>query len=185
MQLGPRGCLNVLDELTSDEMGIQRFVREMVKPRLKEKFHDLRIIGTGDPAGTQRSQTTEVTCFQILAEEGFDVVPAQTNEFVARREAVAYYLTKLVDGKPAFQLSPCCDVLRKGFLGRYAYRRMKISGGERFTDRPEKNSYSHVHDALQYGALSFRAADAASVGLSGFGRHERRPVRPSPMRGWT
>ena len=42
-------------------------------------------------------------------------------------------------------------MLRKGFQGRYAYRRMQIGGvEERFHDVPDKNEYSHPHDALQY-----------------------------------
>jgi len=44
-------------------------------------------------------------------------------------------------------------MLRKGFLGRYQYRRVKVSGSaERYHDEPEKNEYSHPHDALQYVA---------------------------------
>ena len=44
-------------------------------------------------------------------------------------------------------------MLRKGFLGRYQYRRVKIAGSaERYHDEPEKNEYSHPHDALQYVA---------------------------------
>ena len=44
-------------------------------------------------------------------------------------------------------------MLRKGLLGRYQYRRVKISGAaERYHDEPEKNEYSHPHDALQYVA---------------------------------
>ncbi len=50
-------------------------------------------------------------------------------------------------------LDPRCGVLRKGFNGGYKYRRVQVSGDERFTDEPNKNRYSHPHDALQYAAL--------------------------------
>jgi hypothetical protein len=44
-------------------------------------------------------------------------------------------------------------MLRKGFSGRYQYRRVKVSGAaERYHDEPDKNLYSHPHDALQYVA---------------------------------
>jgi hypothetical protein len=44
-------------------------------------------------------------------------------------------------------------MLRKGFMGRYQYRRVKISGAsERYHDEPDKNEFSHPHDALQYVA---------------------------------
>ena len=42
-----------------------------------------------------------------------------------------------------------CPTLIKGFEGGYGYKRMQVSG-ERFDDKPDKNMYSHIHDALQY-----------------------------------
>ena len=42
-------------------------------------------------------------------------------------------------------------MVRKGFNGGYRYRRMKVSGS-RFTDKPDKNEYSHPMDAVQYVA---------------------------------
>jgi hypothetical protein len=50
-------------------------------------------------------------------------------------------------------VSPACKVLRKGFAGGYHYRRLKVAGDDRYQDQPNKNEFSHVHDALQY-ALS-------------------------------
>jgi hypothetical protein len=59
----------------------------------------------------------------------------------------------LTCGKPQLQISPRCELLRKGFMGRYQYRRVKVSGSaERYHDEPEKDVYSHPHDALQYVA---------------------------------
>ena len=46
-------------------------------------------------------------------------------------------------------LDPRCRTLIKGFEGGYQYKRMQVSG-ERFDDKPEKNHFSHIHDALQY-----------------------------------
>ena len=42
-----------------------------------------------------------------------------------------------------------CKHLIKGFEGGYQYRRMQVSG-ERYDEKPDKNHYSHIHDALQY-----------------------------------
>jgi hypothetical protein len=55
----------------------------------------------------------------------------------------------MVDGKPAFLVDRRCPTLIKGFEGGYSYKRMQVSG-ERFDDKPDKNMYSHIHDALQY-----------------------------------
>jgi hypothetical protein len=55
----------------------------------------------------------------------------------------------MVDGNPGFLIDPRCKELIKGFEGGYAYRRIQVSG-ERYDDKPEKNRFSHIHDALQY-----------------------------------
>jgi hypothetical protein len=152
-QVSPRGQLVVLAELFAKDMGIRQFARDVVRPFLAMNFHDYGFQAAGDPAGLARSDTDEKTCFMELAEEGIACVPAPTNSFVGRREAVAKYLTRLVDGAPALLVDPGCDIIRRGFNGRYQYRRLQVVGEERYKDVPDKNDYSHLHDALQYAAL--------------------------------
>jgi len=152
-QISPRGQLIVLAELFAKDMGIRQFARDVVRPFLAMNFHDYSFQAAGDPAGMARSDTDEKTCFMELAEEGIACVPAITNSFVGRREAVAKYLTRLVDGQPAFLVDPSCDMIRRGFNGRYQYRRLQVVGEERYKDVPDKNDFSHLHDALQYAAL--------------------------------
>ena len=152
-QISPRGQLIVLAELFAKDMGIRQFARDVVRPFLAMNFHDYSFQAAGDPAGLARSDTDEKTCFMELAEEGIACVPASTNSFVGRREAVVKYLTKLVDGQPAFMVDPSCDMIRRGFNGRYQYRRLQVVGEERYKDVPDKNDFSHLHDALQYAAL--------------------------------
>jgi len=161
-QVSPRGRLLIADELVSEDMGITQFSKDFAIPHLRREygpiFKDLDLLAitltTGDPAGTQRAQTDEKTCFEALREAGFqNIRPASTNSFIARREAVANYLTKMVDGVPCFQISPKAKTIRAGFLGGYRYQRVRVSGEERFKDQPEKNKYSHPHDALQYLAM--------------------------------
>lgn len=152
-QISPRGQFLVLNELCSKDMGIRQFANDIVKPFLSMNYHGAHIQGCGDPAGMSRKDTDEKTCFQELAEAGIAAVPAASNSFIARREAVAGYLNRMIDGKPAFQLDPSCDRLRRGFNGRYQYRRLQVVGADRFKDVPDKNEYSHPHDALQYAAM--------------------------------
>ena len=59
-------------------------------------------------------------------------------------------MNRLIDGQAGFLLSPICKILRKGFAGGYHFKRVKVSGDERFHDKADKNSFSHPHDALQY-----------------------------------
>jgi hypothetical protein len=154
--------LNVLSELFGKDMGIRQFARDVVKPFMGLNFSKYQVTAIGDPAGLSRSQTDEKSCFQELAEEGIACIPASTNSFVGRREAVAKYLTRMVDGRPSFVLDPSCDLLRRGFNGRYQYRRLQVVGAERFKDVPEKNDFSHLHDALQYASLYSHAVDQSS-----------------------
>ena len=150
-QKDAKGRWLILDELVAEDVGVLRFA-ELLGAHLDEKFGDVvRIEAWGDPAGRQRAQTDEKTCFQIMKEHAdLDVRAAPTQDLTIRREAVASCLNRLVDGEPGLLLSPHCKVLRAGFQGGYCYRRVRVSGDERYTDKPDKNRYSHPHDALQY-----------------------------------
>jgi hypothetical protein len=43
--------------------------------------------------------------------------------------------------------------LKKALSGGYHFRRMQVSGGERYKDTPNKNEHSHVGDAYMYLVL--------------------------------
>jgi hypothetical protein len=111
------------------------------------------ILLLGDPAGEQKAQTDERSCFDEVKAKKLKIRAAKSNAWLPRRGAVAWFLSKLAGGQPMLLLDPCCGTLRKGFNGGYKYRRIKVSGEERFTDEPMKNKYSHPHDALQYAAM--------------------------------
>lgn len=154
-----RGQLRVIDELVAEEMGIQQFAESVVIPHIAANYADYKVLAVGDPAGLQRKDTDEATCFDVLEGLGFTMEAPDTNSFTPRRESVAWFLNRMVDGMPAFVLSPRCKVLRKGFNGGYKYRRMQVAGQEAvFTEQPMKNRFSHPHDGLQYGALFFRGS---------------------------
>ena len=86
---------------------------------------------------------------------GFETEPAPTNDPTKRIDAVNSYIIKLVDGEPGYLLSKKCEMLRKGKIGGYQYKRVQVSGEARFKDKPDKNKYSHPADAEQYMALGF------------------------------
>jgi hypothetical protein len=54
-----------------------------------------------------------------------------------------------MDGKPRFIVLPKASMIRKGLQGGFCYRRVQTSG-ERYTDEPDKNEYSHPVEALEY-----------------------------------
>lgn len=151
-QVTPRGRFFVLDELTSENMGIKNFIANKLTPLLNTKYHGYTVIGYGDPAGVQRAQTDERTCFEELHYAGYKIHPARTNALAARIDAVESLLSRLVDGEPCFQMDPSCRILRQGFNGGYHFREIAGFSGK-YSDMPAKNKFSHVHDALQYAAM--------------------------------
>lgn len=168
-QRDARGRWFLIDEFCTEDMGVQRFA-ELLSARLEEWFSDVPRIETfGDPAGNQRAQTDEQTCFQMMREHAnMEVRPAPSQDLTLRRVAVVSCLTRLIDGKPGLLVSPACKTLRTGFQGAYCYRRMRVTGDERYTDKPDKNRFSHPHDALQY------LLSGAGEGRAALGKQKRR-----------
>ena len=147
-----RGRWFIQQEIVAVDMGIVRFA-EVLRQELATRFSAAsEVIIFGDPAGDFRAQTDESTPFHILRGAGLRAFPAPSNSVDLRLEAVSSQLTKMVEGKPAFLVDRRCTQLVKGFEGGYQYRRMEVSG-ERYSDKPDKNMFSHIHDALQYMML--------------------------------
>lgn len=146
-QITARGQWIVFDEQVATSMGADRFSDEVLDHSARyypgADFRDV-----GDPAGNERGQSDERTCFQILHGKNILIEPGlQTLEI--RLESVRKPLRTLVDGRPQFQLHPRCKKLRRGMMGGYHWRRMKVSG-ERYAPTPEKDQYSHPCDGLGY-----------------------------------
>ena len=137
-------------EIVSESMGALRF-GEILGQYIRQRIPNNRLEIWGDPAGEQRAQTDENTPFNILQAQGINAHPAPTNDYTIRREAVASCLTRLTHGgRPGFLLTPGCPLLAKAMAGGYRYRRLQVAGDERFVDKPDKNMYSHVAEAVQY-----------------------------------
>jgi hypothetical protein len=139
----------VLRELVATDMGAARFAAVLRKDMAQE-FPGFSFVDWGDPAGDFRAQTDERTPFQVFRAAGLKIFPAPTNDPALRIDAVTAALTRMHDGLPCFLLDPSCVNLRRGFESGYHYRRLNVTGAERYEDRPDKNKYSHPHDALQY-----------------------------------
>ncbi|MCP4100347.1 MAG: hypothetical protein GY750_02775 [Lentisphaerae bacterium] len=140
----------IFDELVTFDMGAKQFGR-LLAAHINRYYPHNNFDIYGDPAGDQRVQTDEITPFQILDSEGVSAVPTYTNDPIIRLEAVAGPLTRLdFSGNPGFLVGPKAIVVRKAMAGGYCYKRMAVSGSERFMDKPDKGRYSHTADALQY-----------------------------------
>ncbi len=170
-QQDPRGRTLILDEAVSFDMGIQRFVRTILKPLIFERFTGAPVMVICDPAGIQRAQTDERSAVDIIKAEGLRVMPAKTNSVSARLSSVDDYLMRQVDGDAAFLLDPKCTWLKAAMMGGYRFH--KKNGNI------EKNKHSHVAEALQYLMLHINHASDAAYTL------QKRPVKRVAATGWT
>jgi len=120
---------------------------------------------TGDPAGIAKN-SFDMDDFRILRNIfRVPALPANTNDFDMRIEAVDGSFRRLVNGGPAILIHPRCRMLRQACISRYRYRKLKLTG-QRYSDEPDKNEHSHVAEALQYlllGGGEGRAAMGATV----------------------
>jgi len=109
-----------------------------------------------DPAGNLHSQNDMLSAYDVLEAEGIQAIPAVGgNARGYRRETVARLLGMLcLDSYPGLYVSPACKVLIVGMGGAYRYRRLNVAGVDaRYAEEPEKNSYSHVCEALAYALI--------------------------------
>lgn len=150
----PTGQIQCIDELTTFNMGAVSFGKLLHSLLSQPLYKNVNWEIYGDPAGDQRAQTDEMTPFLILQEQGVYASPTYTNDYTVRRECTAALLTALnFEGLPCLVLSQGTPMLRRALAGGYKYRRLKVSGDDKFHDKPDKNQYSHVAEALQYLVL--------------------------------
>jgi len=170
-QQDPRGRALILGEAVSFDMGIQRFVRTVLKPLLYERFPAAPVLVVVDPAGIQRAQTDERSAVDIIKAEGMKVIPAKTNSISARINSVDEFLMRQVDGDPAFLMDPRCTHLKAAMMGGYRYK----PKGDGDID---KNKHSHVAEALQYLMLHIGNGQGAMLA-------QKRDIRTVASTGWT
>lgn len=156
-QQSPNGGLIIIDEILSVGLGINQFVKQRLKPTVNKHYRNSTIIYVGDPAGNHQAETDKQTVFKELEDLGIECIPANTNKIEPRLEAVRYFLHLLVDGGPGFLVSAQkAPMIRRGFNGGYKFRRIQVVGEERYVSIPDKNKFSHIHDALQYVCMYLR-----------------------------
>lgn len=178
-QLLPTGQLAVLEEIIATKinprgMGIKTLGTYVKKWILGPKYPDYKIISVGDPAGADPSQTDEKSCQDMLRAVGIPTRAAPTNLFTPRRQAVVDFLEGPAIGMPGMLIDPRCGELIEGFKGGYKYRRVAKPGEQRYAYEPEKNAFSHPHDALQYGCLFVNRRPR-----SGLKRPSAKPYEPA------
>lgn len=142
------------DEFLSLNMSALSFAPELAK-YLKSNYSHHKFKGWGDPSGGNKGQNTDDTPFTILRAKGIDCSPTnKSNDPLERRSAIETPLTEIgMDGLPRLIILPKAKMARKGLAGGFCYRRVMVNYDEKYTDEPDKNQYSHIVEALEYGLL--------------------------------
>jgi len=164
----------IIDELTSTDMSAAIFGPEL-KRYLDSHYAGMPVEVWCDPSGGAQSQATEDTPIRIIRAAGIPAKPCSSNNPDLRRAAISNPATRIcMDGKPGLQVSPKAKMVRKGLMGGFAYRRLKIAGTARHTDQPDKNQYSHPVEAAEYALMgSGEGRDALMPPM----QNRRRPTQ--------
>ena len=179
-QIDSRGRLLVFHEIVSEDMGIEQFAVEKLRPLLMEHYRGRHIFMVGDPKGRDKSQVNEDSPFDVLKRLGFEIYAAPTNYIDPRLRAVEQLLLHQVGGGPMLMISEECSMLCTAMKYWYRYRRKQTGVLE---DKPEKtHPWSDVADCLQYMALSTNANYLGKV-MAAANPPPRKP--PPPVRSWT
>lgn len=150
-QWGPTGQLCIFHELQSWDCGI-RTHGQVVEGDSASLFSGFSFVDWGDPAGQQRAQTDERTCFELLATEFHMYLMPGPVSAVARSEAIRRLLTTTTPGgSPLLLIDPRCTWLIAAMAGGYHRRELP---GNRWSDEAVKDDYSHIVDCLGYIASS-------------------------------
>lgn len=146
-QRDARGRVLTLAEITAENMGIETFINTRLNAFIANHFGGCTFLCAPDPAGYAKTQLNEMSLVDVLKRAGFKCVKPPTNDPEKRIQAVERLLNQQLEGKAMYLVDPRCEQLIKGF--RYGYR-YKIKKNGEMEDRPDKNQFSHVHDANQY-----------------------------------
>jgi len=175
------GQVLTLDEIVSFDMGIERAMDEKVLPQLRGKYDGFEIFVTGDPSGEKRSEADETACVDVIKrykKKGIGKVKlAWSNAEVHRRGATDYFLSRLVDaGRPAKLIDPGCVWLIQGLNGKFMYKKTKDG---RHSDDVDKNDWSHVCEADEYGDMYFERGGRRKAQLKEYDPFVQRRATPN------
>lgn len=147
-QLFPHSRLLILREAVSEDIAFERFVEEVARLS-SEWFPGARFIEFIDPTGRYRAGSDGRSYAGILASRplGARHIINGANDMPARIKGVTDFLRETVKGIPSYLVDSSCETLIRGFNGGYFY---PFDAHHRLKEKPEKNFFSHIHDANQY-----------------------------------
>lgn len=161
MQLGYDGKLRKFREAVGFDMGAKTFINTKLKPLIRNCFSSNPLIFIGDPSWKTQNNTDDNSWYKELKKQfvtempgaGNAVKSAETNDPIARINALDDPFRNMwPDGEPGIEYDANCKMLIEGLRSKYRYVRMKTGDGK-YQDKPDKNQWSHVSEADQYGTM--------------------------------
>jgi hypothetical protein len=147
------GVLCILRELVGENVSVEVFYRTKVVPALNDSFPGWqdKHFGWGDPSGSNRTGSDDMTAFRHVQAQKVRMVPCWTNDPAERQASFERRLTRLSDGGPAILIDPRCQTLVAGLKGGYRFKKLAgAHAADRFAEEVDKNEYSHICEAAEY-----------------------------------
>jgi hypothetical protein len=121
-----------------------------VFPGWEVSLDSTEVLFWGDPKGADKVQSDERNAYEVFAGFGMRVraAPVPTNSIQTRLDAVDHALLRMVDGYPAYLLSPTMRSTKVAMAGGYCWT--KADDGRKI---PLKNRYADFADSGQYALL--------------------------------
>jgi len=170
------GQVLTLDEIVEFGTGIEQAIENKLLPMLRNRFDGFDVFVTGDPSGGNGSQNDASSCvdvFQRYRKKGLGRVKlAWSNSPVHRIAATDHFLSRNGDGgKPMYLVDPRCTWLIQALGGKFMFKKYKDG---RESSEVDKNDWSHVGEANQYGDMYFERGGRRKA------EQEDRARRPPP-----
>jgi hypothetical protein len=145
-----------IKEFTTIRSQLNELLENTVMPFLNTTLKGYEIIIAADPSGIAVPQSEGRHCFDVLKDYGLINRDELSNKLLPRLDAVRGFLNRMVNGKPAYQISKTgCPILHKGYLGNYYWKEIIEAGKKEPGQVPCKtHPHSDIHDAGQYNALT-------------------------------
>ena len=157
-QMDHQGRLLCLRECIGENIGIELFLTNHIKPMLYEHFPAGHVVCVIDPAGRNLSQIGEESVLHAINRMGLNAILASTNAIDPRLRAVEQYLNRR-DGMLIDRYG--CPMLVQAAQHEYKYKRSKQG---QLGDIPEKlHPWSDIADAWQYLCLGIDSRGLARL----------------------
>ena len=163
----------VLSELVGSNESAVDFAPRVMR-HISQKYPGFNVEFYGDPRGADRGQNTDVTAYDIFMSHGMRVIPATTDNNPEMRRSTVNNVLKRRYG---LTVNPSCLTLKTGLAGGYYYRKIATVGGG-FSEKPVKNEYSHIVEALENGLMGGGESPIISIP----GTKRPKPSTPAPRR---